>query len=76
MLTLKDRPKDAALGQRSRDVFEAVDEHVYLALQKRYLELLGPERLSAEKVERLRLVLVALRRHEGRAECTLGERAL
>src|SRR6266702_1013138 len=76
MLALKDRPKGAAIGQRGRDILQAMDEHVDLALQKRHLELLGPERLSSEKVERLRLVLVTLRRHEGRAECTVWERAL
>ena len=76
VLALEDRPKHAAFRQRSRDVFQAVDEHVDLTLQKRHLELLRPERLSAEKVERLRLVLVALRRHEGRAEYTLWERTL
>ena len=76
VLALEDRPERAALGQRGRDVFQAVDEHVDLAVQERHLKLLGPERLAAEEVERLRLVLVALSGHEGRAERTVGECAL
>ena len=76
MFALEDRADRAALGQRGGDVLQAVDEHVDLARQERDLELLRPEGLAAEEVERAREVLVALRRHEGRVECAVGEGGL
>jgi hypothetical protein len=73
VFALEYRPERAAVGQRRGHVLEAVDEHVDLAREERDLELLRPERLAAEQVQRLREVLVALRRHEGRFEGAVWE---
>ena len=76
VLALEDRAQRAAIGQHGRDVFQTVDEHVDLTIEERDLELLRPERLAAEEVQRPREVLVALRGHEGRAELTIWEGGL
>ena len=76
VLALEDRAQRAAIGQHGRDVFQTVDEHVDLTIEERDLELLRPERLAAEEVQRPREVLVALRGHEGRAELAIWEGGL
>ena len=68
VLPLEDRANLASVGEHGRDVLETVHEHVHSAVEQRDLELLRPERLATEEIERLRLVLVALGRHERRSE--------
>lgn len=69
--------RDLASGRElRRHVLHGVHEHVDLTLEQRDLELLRPECLPAEQVQRLRLVLVPARGHEGGLEGCVGVRGL